>query len=357
MKLQSSLEFLSTYSFMFILLAIALLTLAFLVSSSNLGVGAKCSALSGVACNFLAFYSSKSNGYSLVTLSIVNGQSVPINITNVTVTVTGITYNGICAPNFLYPGGEAACTVSMPATYAVGILETGYYSINAKYCNSAIGSLYSNNCLYTNVSYGGTFSAYATSARPQVFGVMAAVSNSTSQLAPFTANSPGLPNGYSVLQNGEWIANADSNGNFSYGFGSAGFVGSKYIGVNTAQFGTTTATLGNNYVSCTYPYNSVFSAAYTVIYVPSGPVNPSYNFSTYTDNAIEVYYKGASSKTWANLYGGSAWPPAGAVPAGFNSIKSFGTPGLYSVAVLWDNSCGSGLQTFKLTACYPSGKC
>src|SRR5271157_2438755 len=98
MRAQSAVEFLSTYGFLFAILGITVSVIAFLATSAASTVPGQCSSYAGLACNFVMLYSNTIAGYSLVTLSITNTQSVPINLTSANVTVQGASSVGACAP-------------------------------------------------------------------------------------------------------------------------------------------------------------------------------------------------------------------------------------------------------------------
>ena len=72
MKLQSAIEFLTTYGFVLIIIA-ALISLVFLVvGSARTEIPSACASFGGLDCNFLSFYSNVSSRYSVVTLSLSN---------------------------------------------------------------------------------------------------------------------------------------------------------------------------------------------------------------------------------------------------------------------------------------------
>ena len=106
MRSQSSLEFLATYSFLFLILGVVVSVILLLSGAPATSVQSQCSAFAGPTCNLVQIYTNQTAGYTTVTFSLTNSQAVPINVTNTIVTVKSNSYTGACTPNFLYPGEQ-----------------------------------------------------------------------------------------------------------------------------------------------------------------------------------------------------------------------------------------------------------
>src|SRR5574340_1101284 len=146
MRLQSSLEFLTTYSFLFLIIGVILSFLFFFASAPKSSIPSQCTAFSGPSCNLASYYVNLSQRYSVVSFSFTNPGPVPINVLNITVLVnTANSFASGCIPNVVYPGGTFTCIAAMARTPSIGSQINGYYSYNALYCNSGIGNL-QNNC-------------------------------------------------------------------------------------------------------------------------------------------------------------------------------------------------------------------
>jgi len=337
MKLQSAVEFLTTYSFLIIVLSAAILVVFFLVGTTKTAIESQCVSFSSIACNDMSFYSQAKTNYSIAIFSITNSQNAPINVTNITVTLKSVNYIGICAPSFLYQGQEATCMANLSTSLAQGSPAQGFYAVNAKFCDSPVGSPISN-CT-SKASYGGSFYAYSQRSPVSIFSVIAGIGNSTGQLPAYNA-MPLLSTDYPTVNNGDWVAKQNATA-IAYALGTVGYSGN-YFGVEASPFPSDLYYLDNNAISCSSGYNSTISYAYTAIYLNA---NTALSFNAYADNAIATWYRPAGGG-WTSVYGSSYWP-SNSVNLASNSISL--AKGLYSIAVGWSNSCGPGLQAFELT--------
>ncbi|MDE1762487.1 MAG: hypothetical protein KGH59_04485 [Candidatus Micrarchaeota archaeon] len=348
MRLQSSVEFLTTYSFLFLLIGIVMSLLLFSAASPRAILPSQCVEQSGPHCNTALDYSNRSLGISEVTFSFVNSESVTINVTGISTTIgatNSISGGSGCTPTVVYPGGTFTCLAVFNVAPAPASLQSGYYSINALYCNSALSTFPANNCASgINVRYGGTFSVTAQPQKNLVFSVMV-LQGPASQYAPAYMMSPNaLPSGWNRIGNGEWTSQSKG-----FAFGTPTFQGVTQLGLKINPFLGSVSSLNGNGVACASSYNSVLSVASTMVYIP--PSKPSSPFITaYRDNGIEVYYK-TSSNLWANVLQGSAWSSLGANGlAGSYGPKSISlTSGINYLGVAWYNSCGDGAQVVSIS--------
>jgi hypothetical protein len=349
MRSQSSLEFLTTYSFLFIILGIVMSIIVFLSMAPGTFLPSQCNAFSGPTCNFVALTSNSAAGYSLVTISVTNSQSVPINITSMNTTIKSALSPGACTPTFLYPGEEATCVSPVNSIYGLTSLVEGYYTLNAQYCNSGISSLSGGNCIFEKVVYSGSFSIEPTTITPVVFSVVASQGPMTLNLIPYSMNLITEPNNYTILQNGEWVGNATK---YAIGYAYANkatMIGQKYFTYNTIQFPQIFSSLSNNNIACSYPYNSILSIASTTLYVNSAV---TLNVLVEDSGAIGVFYREVQpGDAWTSLYGASAWKPQSLVKYGPTSISL--NKDFYNIEVVWSDSCGSGGQAFEIGGTAP----
>lgn len=338
MRAQSAIDFLMTYSFMFLVLTTTIIIVVYFISAPSSQIPSQCSSFSGPTCNLVYIYTNRSSLYSIVTVSVSNAQSVPINITGFSVAMNGYTYNGFCNPYYLLQGQGSTCAANasfVPPSAAA----QGAYAITAQFCNSATSNVGPTTCNYQKVSYGGAFITSPSTRKVIVFSVAAARGPASVQLTPY-ASSPGIPSGFAVQQNGDWIAN-QTNGNVSYAFGTYGYSGNA-MGVPIVKFPSSLSTLSSNAVACSAPYNSVLSVASTSVYLPSfTPVT----FKVDTDDGMEVYYRyGSIGASWAPVFGSGTWRSQPANVYGPNTIQM--APGVYGFSAEWTNICSAGLQAF-----------
>jgi hypothetical protein len=338
MKLQSAIEFLTTYGFMFIILAVLLSILVFIATAPQITQTTECNSYGSIMCNYISMYSNNPSGYSLLTMYLVNSQSVPVKIYNISSTIIGTKGAGACSPTTLSPGQGAVCLVSMQKSYREQSKLFGFYTINGAFCNSSPSS--SSNCTYESASYGGSFMVFASPINVTIFSVTAAA-GPTSYQTPAYGSSPGIPSNFSVTQNGDWIA-TKKPGFVGYAYGTSGYLGDIEGGLKVIAFPSSLSTLSNGNIACSYPYNTTYSVAYTMLYNPS---STSFGVNVVTDDAIAVYYNVTNSNTWDSVLGNSAWHGNSGVP--YNGVMTLPS-GFSSVAVEWANICSGGAQAFWL---------
>ena len=163
MKLQSATEFLSMYGFMFLILAAAIVIIAYIALDTNALLPSHCTQFSGLNCNYMSFTYSSSTGTSTVLISLTNSQSVPVNVISFGVILSSATYPGSCSATYIIPGNTMTCTaVASGLSLTKGQAEQGEYVVNAGYCNSDVGDVSLLTCNFEPVTYGGSFLAYAT---------------------------------------------------------------------------------------------------------------------------------------------------------------------------------------------------
>ena len=340
LKLQSAIEFLTTYSFALLVLAGAVFVVFTITATTRTDTRSQCVSSGSINCNFVSFYSGSGASYSVFSVSITNSQAAQINVTGMKVSVDSVSYSGICSPNLLMPGQQATCTAGISAGSRRNVPKNGFFSISTRLCNMPY-SAYNASC-NENVSYGGTFYTYSTPYPTTIFSAIASVGNSSTQLPTYTGN-PDLPDGYGIANSYEWVG-VQGSGTVAYALGTPGFSPGTYFGIKAGAFPSELYYLNYNSVSCSSGYNSTLSLAYTAIYLNS---SASVSFSAYADNAIAAWYKPEGSNTWDSLFGNSYWPSASVGNEASNTVSL--SKGLYSVAVEWANTCGAGLQAFQIS--------
>lgn len=352
MRVQSSIEFLSTYSFLFIIMAVAVAIILFIAATPASSVSSQCGGYSGLNCNFVQIYANQSAHYTLLTLVLSNSQGVPVNISGISAMIRGATATGTCTPSLLYPGQGATCAANFQGALPFTSTVQGYYSVNAMFCNSGISTISVGNCNYEMVSYGGAFTSVPVSTRAIVFSVVASQSPSNLQLVPFNAirSLPVQPNNYSILQNGDWVsALPASTMYYAYASNTVMLKGT-YFGYKPQPYPAALASLTMNGVGCAAPFNSLMSIASTTLYMSSpGATLPT---KIEAGGAVELFYRYAQpNQPWANALLGNAWK-TGLIQSG--TFYSFSLPlttnGLYNVEVWWSDTCGSGGQVLQVNS-------
>ncbi len=341
MKAQATIEFMSTYGFMFILLGIAITAVVLLTTYVNNIQDTTCTSYSNLECNFVEFYSNITNTYSIVDISLINSQTVPVNITGISATVGSVKGTGLCSPAFLYPAQETMCEIVLPNFIQSGQVAYGIFNINAGYCNSDSYSLNSTACHYNASVYGGSFDAYPSNTEITPFVVITGRLPSSIQLESEPL-IPILSSNYTLLQNGDFVSYRTQN-SISYAFGSNAYIGQKYFNEKVQNFPGIISSLNTQNIACSAPYNSIFSVAYSTIQMYQGN---TITVNAYATNAIQIYYKGQNSNIWTAVFNGGSWN----VGNGVNSYTAqpFLNAGIYQIAVAWVKTCGEGLQAVQI---------
>lgn len=337
MKLQSAIEFLTTYSFTFIIIGIAIGAILFLAFNKTAVPPTVCDAFGSITCSFSWIYTNSSLSFSTLTISITNDQKAPINITSFNVTLGGLTGPGTCSPNLVYPGEEATCVGVLNESLQTSQLRSGSFSVNSRLCD--VGLAYLQNisaCTGDNATYQGSFSAYPSTTPEYIFSVIVSKAPSSVFGPPYNYE-PIVPVGYTIVQNGDWVANSTASA-ATYAFGTLSYVGQSFFGVTVSNYPQAVSQL-NSQIKCVQPYNSTLEMAYSVIYMPY--VSSQVTINVYSSGAIEFYYKPPSQSYWNELFTSAAWnPSSGSV---INSEKVFTAKnGLYDIATAWANACSNG---------------
>ncbi|MGC9099258.1 MAG: hypothetical protein ACP5HW_01780 [Candidatus Micrarchaeia archaeon] len=330
---QSSIEFLTTYSFLFIMLGILASLIFYFATLPPSMLPESCTAFSGPTCNAAEYYANKSAGYSFFVIALSNSGSTPISVTNITVNVRSNTFTGTCSPSLVEPGMYTLCMAGKNSIAPLGTYIQGFYTLHALACNSGIAKL-GLNC-NENVSYSGSFALEESQVKPQLFAVGVAAGPEGSSIPSFP-NAPYIPSGWSEIENGYWATYPNG-----YAYTSTPQYTGSALGFKLVPFPQVTSMLNGNTL-CTYPYNSALSIASTVIYVPS-----SRSIGVYLDTggAAEVYYEEPGSNTWVNVFGGAAWKLQS--PTVYSNTITFNN-GVVKLAVVWASNC-FGMQALNLT--------
>ena len=338
MKSQSSIEFLSTYGFIFLVIGIAVALIFFVASYNGKITSAQCTAFGGLNCNFVGYYPNATYGYSMVTMSISNAQASPIHITSINITVDGISAEGICAPGFLYQDQEATCIAALSGNTLQTSAHTGTYSIGAGFCVSSGNDISSSGCNYLPSNYTGSFNVYSAGNDTTPFSVAVAYVPGNVQL-PALPSSPTIPSNYLIVQNGDMVPSRNLTG-FKYAFGTPKYLSDTYFSTNVVAYPSILSVLNSNTIPCAPPYQPVESVAYSAFYMPGSNM---VSFQAYSDNAIEIYYKQSSWGNWVNAFSGKGWttlPNIGTLLSSKNTLSA----GYYQIAVDYVNVCGDGMQ-------------
>ncbi len=342
MKLQSAIEFLTTYGFVLIVIAGLIAVIFLVIGSGRNEIPSSCTSFGGLDCNFLSFYSNFSDRYSLIEVSLSNAGSVPVYIGNFTAEYKGGSASGMCTPSFAYPGQTVICVAQLTGSTRAGVMINGYYAVDARLCNENINAINETDCTET-ATYRGAFFSQTTEQFSQPWGtVVASVSPNSLQFSNYNSITPVLvPLNYTTIQNGDFVTYGKV-GTAAYAFGTGNYAGNVYLSTTVTGFPDTLDML-NGVPSCSSPYNSLFSFSYTTLYVPANDTS----LEIYTSGPAEVFYKKYGASGWTSTFSGSAWKLQSAATE-YSTAPNMNM-GVYSIAVAWTSTCGGSLQVFNLS--------
>ncbi len=155
---QSAIDFLTTYGFVFLIIAIAISVLYIYVTFPKTIVPAQCTFYGGFTC-IDSLYSSLPGGKAQLIVYATDTQPGIINTTSFNAIVgTATSSEGYCLPRYASNGQTMLCVANFTsAAVSMASLYTGTFNISANYCASAVSNLTSTACPATsNFLFGGS---------------------------------------------------------------------------------------------------------------------------------------------------------------------------------------------------------
>ncbi len=160
-KAQSAMEYLSTYAWAFILIALAIAALYFFITLPSQVIPSRCSFVYAITCEGVSVGTNSLK--TIVNLYLVNGQQYDLignTIATAVISKSG-TANAICSPANVLQSGVIICSITMPSTIPVGQSVVGTLLLNSSVCLQGAAS----NCQTTqHVSYLGNFTSQVSGA-------------------------------------------------------------------------------------------------------------------------------------------------------------------------------------------------
>ncbi len=160
-KQQSAFEFITTYGWAILILAVVIIMLYYFIGIPSTAVPNQCKFVYGTNC--LGVVASSANGITKITVVMTNSQNFPIF--NPAIKFATDSYGNLsstCLPagNIIQPGGEMICNMTMPVYVSPGATITGNTYLNVTACPS--GNI--NNCQPKQVqTYKGSIITRVTS--------------------------------------------------------------------------------------------------------------------------------------------------------------------------------------------------
>ncbi len=161
LKQQSAFEFITTYGWAILILAVVIIMLYYFVSIPTTAVPNQCKFVYGTNCQGVV--ATSANGITKITMVMTNSQNFPIF--NPQVRFATDSYGNLsstCLPssNIIQPGGEMICNMTVPVYVAPGTTITGTTYLSVTACPSGD----ENNCQPKQVqTYKGSIITRVTS--------------------------------------------------------------------------------------------------------------------------------------------------------------------------------------------------
>ncbi len=154
-RAQSAIEFLSTYSFVFLILAVSLSLLLLFASIPKSTLPLECTFYSGFSCVDASYYNT-SFGSQL----IVVGTDTEPGIINVSSFSAYLNYyqsaNAFCVPKLITAGQNFYCVANFTVPSTLGSTYSGTFQLTAKYCTNSPSIVSILNCTTpTPITYDG----------------------------------------------------------------------------------------------------------------------------------------------------------------------------------------------------------
>lgn len=293
-KGQSAIEFMSTYSFMFLIVALVLFVVFFLANVPSKTVPAQCSSYGGISCIDAEFMNLSPSGSKLILL-LTSTQPGIFAINSFNAVLDNVqSANGICSRPALQAGNQTSCVAFFDFNVVFGVLYSGTFNITGNYCAPGAGGISGSSCqIGAGYAYGGALAVQASQA-PAVHYVKITLTNSQGSAtpAPFQQNLTIDSLSYQTYINPTW-----SNVEFTTGPDATGAILNAWVESNPTNTATSTTVWvsipgGIGAGSTNTIYMNFYPTSYTIMSNPSSPtgeapqLSPSYGLY---DNGGDVF--------------------------------------------------------------------
>ncbi len=176
-RLQSASEFMFTYGWAILILAILLSLFYFFVVAQSAVLPTECTFASSITCRNIAIGSNMLSSVMVVLLT--NSQKYSVIDPSITLNATGVgSVKGSCIPSVVLQGSSIICSVDLPLRLNTGTQLKGSVYINEDVCTNIASS---ENCQNTAAeTYIGNFQSHVI---PMLSPTTYSVSLSTTQLS------------------------------------------------------------------------------------------------------------------------------------------------------------------------------
>lgn len=203
---QSAVEFLTTYSFAFLVIGVALALLYVFSSIPASTLPTQCTFYNGFSSSCDALYYNTSSGANLTVIA-TDAQPGVLNVSSFSAYINfGVSTSGSCAPTVALDGQTIYCTANLAQKPNLGSIYTGTFDVKANYCANSPSNISNATCpSSTTFVYPGSIRLQAAPYHHSgIFVVPITVTNSQTGAAqgPFQQMIQFVPNSYVSRENG-----------------------------------------------------------------------------------------------------------------------------------------------------------
>lgn len=164
LRSQSAVEFLSAYAFVFLIVALALAILFFLIAIPSTAVASQCIFYSDFTCSDASLAILPAQGGSQLIILAEATQTGLFNISTFNAVINGQkSTHGYCTPKSSAQGQNIYCVANFTLIPAQSAFYSGTFSLKANYCSPSVVNLSAVICpTASNYTFSGTVRAQAT---------------------------------------------------------------------------------------------------------------------------------------------------------------------------------------------------
>ena len=324
---QSAIEYLITYSWAILIVAIAAVLIYFYATSQTAAVPTRCSFSQNVQCSDIEF--GGISGESNAVLLLSNPSSYPIVNPQLIVNVGNAgNATGTCSPSYVLPGGTFYCTTTVPGKFTVGSTQFANIYLKTVPCQSGNALQCGSE---TPQTYSGTFQ---TQYQPNTASIspviILSIANTTTYASIPDRLSVHVMIGNSIVEGASLSFTANTPGiSFSPSMATTDSNGDAYSYLNASQSGNSLVTVSFGTYSNVILVN-VLSSGYTVTFQENGAWSSSNILTidgvTYSTSQLPVTLTWQPGSSHEYSYGSSPTPPNSISGCGISSISGLLAP-------------------------------
>ncbi|MDE1868513.1 MAG: hypothetical protein KGH60_00905 [Candidatus Micrarchaeota archaeon] len=160
-KAQSAMEYLVTYGWAILIIAIVVSLLYLYVIVPSTVVPSTCSFVSGAYCNNIIVGTNLQTHVTKLAVFLTNTQSYPLANPALIVRTGNVNSTPYaCSPTFVLAGGSVVCTVTLPVQSSLSQFLAGSFYLTGTYCGLSSNYSVTHKCTGQVQTYTGSFTSH-----------------------------------------------------------------------------------------------------------------------------------------------------------------------------------------------------